>query len=133
MAHNEAISPVEDAAVLEALFDQSPTGLLILDTDLRILRLNLTRPALHAVHPEQTTGRHITDVYDLSAPAEVEAMLAGVLESGAPARGQLVGVRPKGAPGPEYLFSVSATRLESPKGRIWGCWRRCSMSPSAKG
>ncbi|MET8809142.1 PAS domain-containing protein [Streptomyces sp. NPDC004546] len=67
MAHDEAISPVEGAAVLEALFHQSPTGLLILDTELRILRINLTRPVLHAVPPEQITGRHVTEVYDLSA------------------------------------------------------------------
>ncbi|MER5918289.1 PAS domain-containing protein, partial [Streptomyces sp. NPDC001982] len=120
MAHNEAISPVEDAAVLEALFDQSPTGLLILDTELRILRINLTRPVLHEAPPEQITGRYLTDVYDLSAPGQVEAMLHGVLESGAPVRGRLVGVRPKGAPGPEYLFSVSASRLEGSQGRILG-------------
>ncbi|MFF3516178.1 SpoIIE family protein phosphatase [Streptomyces sp. NPDC002573] len=120
MAQNEAISPVEDAAVLETLFHQSPTGLLILDTNLRILRINLTRPVLRAAPPEQIVGRHLTDVYDLSAPGEVEAMLHGVLKSGAPARAQLVGVRPKGAPGPEYLFSVSVSRLESPQGRICG-------------
>ncbi|MEU6653900.1 SpoIIE family protein phosphatase [Streptomyces sp. NPDC046900] len=120
MARNEAISPVEGAVVLEALFDQSPTGLLILDTELRILRIHLIRPVLHAAPPRQIIGRHITDVYDLSAPGEVEAMLHGVLESGTPARGRLVGVRPKGAPGPEYLFSVSVSRLEDSQGRIWG-------------
>ncbi|MGW1803325.1 SpoIIE family protein phosphatase, partial [Streptomyces sp. NPDC001984] len=120
MAQNEAISPVEGAAVLEALFDQSPTGLLILDTELRILRIHFTRPVLHEAPPEQIMGRHITDEYDLSAPGEVEAMLHGVLESGAPVRGRLVGVRPKRAPGPEYLFSVSASRLEDSQGRIWG-------------
>jgi anti-sigma regulatory factor (Ser/Thr protein kinase) len=122
VARNEAISPVEDedAAVLEVLFDQSPTDLLILDPDLRVLRVNLTRPLLHEVPLEQIIGRHITDVYDLSAPGEVGAMLGDVLESGAPVRGRLVGVRPKGALGPGYLFSVSASRLESQRGRILG-------------
>ncbi|MFJ7949682.1 SpoIIE family protein phosphatase [Streptomyces sp. NPDC096354] len=120
MAQNEAVSSVEDAAVLEVLFDQSPTDLLILDTDLRILRINLTRPLLHEVPLEQIVGRHFTDVYDLSPPGEVEAMLGGVLASGAPVRGRLVGVRPKGVSGPEYRFSVSASRLESRQGRILG-------------
>ncbi|MFD8031147.1 SpoIIE family protein phosphatase [Streptomyces sp. NPDC059717] len=120
MAQDETISPAEDAAVLEALFDHSPTGLMILDPELRILRINLTRPALHNVDLAQIVGRHITDVYDLSAPGEVQEMLDGVLESGAPAQGHLVRVRPKGAPGPEYLFSVSVSRLESPRGRVWG-------------
>ncbi|MDT0468075.1 SpoIIE family protein phosphatase [Streptomyces gibsoniae] len=120
MAHNEAISPVVEAAALEALFHQSATGLLILDADLRILRINLIRPVLHEAPPERVMGRRFTDVYDFSAPGEVEAMADGVLASGAPARGRLVGVRPKGAPGPEYLFSVSVSRLESPPGRILG-------------
>ncbi|MGV9249034.1 SpoIIE family protein phosphatase [Streptomyces sp. NPDC003710] len=120
MAQDDAISPVEGVAVLEALFQQSPTGLLILDTQLRILRLNLTVPGLHGTPPGQIVGRHFTEVYDLSAPGEVVAMLEGVLASGAPARDHLVRVRPKGAPGPEYLFSVSASRLESPQRRVLG-------------
>ncbi|MER5518400.1 SpoIIE family protein phosphatase [Streptomyces sp. NPDC002763] len=120
MPHNEAVSPGKGAAVLEALFHQSPTGLLILDTELRILRINLTRPVLHGASQGQIVGRHITDVYDLSAPGEVEGMLRGVLETGAPVRGRLVGVRPKDEPGPEYLFSVSASRLEDAQGRVWG-------------
>ncbi|MEU2622437.1 SpoIIE family protein phosphatase [Streptomyces sp. NPDC007157] len=120
MAHNEAVSLGKGAAVLEALFHQSPTGLLILDTELRILRLSLTRPDLHGAPHDRIVGRYITDVYDLSAPSEVEAMLLSVLESGKPVRGRLVGVRRKGTPGPEYLFSVSASRLEDAQGRAWG-------------
>ncbi|WP_329292851.1 ATP-binding SpoIIE family protein phosphatase [Streptomyces sp. NBC_01455] len=120
MPQDETISPVEDAAVLEALFQHSRTGLLILDTQLRIRRFSVPRPVLHEEPPEQILGRPVTDVYNLSAPGEVEAILYGVLQSGVPARGQLVGVRPKGASGPEYLFSVSASRLESLQGRILG-------------
>ncbi|MEU6773095.1 SpoIIE family protein phosphatase [Streptomyces sp. NPDC046759] len=105
---------------METLFRQSPTGLLILDRQLRILRINITRPALHKPPFDQIVGRRLTDVYDLSAPGEVEAMLHGVLESGAPARNRLVGLRAKGSPGPEYVFSVSASRLEDSQGRIWG-------------
>ncbi|MGW0212624.1 PAS domain-containing protein, partial [Streptomyces sp. NPDC003233] len=120
MAHNEAISPVAGAAVLESLFHRSPTGLMVLDTELRILWTNVNTPVLKSGPPEEILGRHFTDVYDLSAPGEVEAMLHGVLESGAPARGRRVGVRPKGAPGPEYRFSVSASRLEDTRGRILG-------------
>ncbi|MFF8424393.1 SpoIIE family protein phosphatase [Streptomyces sp. NPDC016566] len=120
MAHNEAISPVEVAAVLEALFHQSPAGLMLLDTELRILWINVNTPVLKSGTPEEIIGRHLTDVCDLSAPGEVEATLHGVLESGAPARGRRLGVRPKGAPGPEYRFSVSAFRLEDAQGRILG-------------
>ncbi len=120
VVQNEAVSPVEDAAVLKALFRQSPTGLLILDKDLRILRVSLSRPVLPEASLERVRGRRLTDVYALSAPGEVEAMLAGVLESGMPAQGWLVGVRRKDVPGPEYLFSLSASRLESPRARVLG-------------
>ncbi|MFI1765914.1 SpoIIE family protein phosphatase [Streptomyces sp. NPDC020800] len=120
MAENEVASHAGDAAVLEALFHQSPTNLLVLDTELRILRISLAGPVLYESPPERIAGRHITDVFDLSAPGEVEAMLESVLESGAPARGQLVGVRAKGTPGPEYRFSVSASRLQGPQGKVWG-------------
>nr|WTB30162.1 SpoIIE family protein phosphatase [Streptomyces sp. NBC_00830] len=119
MAQHEAVSPGVGAAVLEALFHQSPAGLLVLDTEMRILRVHAA-PPLREAPPEQIMGRHFTDVYDLSAPGEVEAMLGGVLESGAPARGRLVGVRPMDAPGPEYLFSISASRVEDSEGRILG-------------
>ncbi|MFF7188895.1 SpoIIE family protein phosphatase [Streptomyces sp. NPDC008222] len=108
------------AAVLEALFHQSPTGLLVLDTDLRILRVKAAPPLLDEVPCEQITGRHCNDVYDLSAPGAFEAMLHSVLESGTPAREQLVRARRKAAPGPEYLFSVSASRLEDRQGTILG-------------
>ncbi|MCX4571854.1 PAS domain-containing protein [Streptomyces sp. NBC_01571] len=120
MPQNEAVPAVEDSAVLEALFRQSPTGLLILDRELRVLRASLPRPVLRKEPAEQPIGRRLTDVYALSAPGELEAMLKGVLESGTPAQSRLVGLRPKGAPGPEYLFSVSASRLQSPQGRVLG-------------
>ncbi|MFI6352973.1 SpoIIE family protein phosphatase [Streptomyces sp. NPDC050743] len=120
MAPNEASSPVTDAAAFDALFHRSPTGLVILDTELRVLRINIIRPVLHKLPPDQVTGRRLTDVYDLSAPDDVLAMLHDVLESGAPARRRLVGVRPKSSPGPEHLFSVSVSRLESPQGKVLG-------------
>ena len=120
MAHNEAVSRVEGAAVLEALCHQSLAGLMVLDTELRILWISVNTPVLKSGPSEETRCRHFTDVYDLSAPGEVEAMLHGVLESGEPARGRRVGVRPKGAPGPEYRFSLSASRLEDAQGRILG-------------
>ena len=62
MARNEAISPVEGAAVLEALFHQSPTGLMVLDTELRILRINVRTPVLRTAPIEQIKGRLFIDV-----------------------------------------------------------------------
>ncbi|MEU7428934.1 SpoIIE family protein phosphatase [Streptomyces sp. NPDC040750] len=120
MAHSEAISVAEGAAVLEALFHQSPTGLMVLDRELRILRISVNTPVLRTAHPEEIIGRHFTEVYDLSGPGEVEAMLHGVLERGAPIRGRLVGARRKGAQGPECQFSVSVFRLEDVQGKILG-------------
>ncbi|MEU9214380.1 SpoIIE family protein phosphatase [Streptomyces sp. NPDC048415] len=118
MAQNEAVSPGVGRAVLEALFNRAPAHLLILDTELRILRVNLPTTFLRDVPPERFLGRRLTDVYDFSAPGEVEAELCGVLESGTPLE-RLVRVRAAAA-APEYLFSVSSYRLEDPQGTILG-------------
>ncbi|MEU4038378.1 SpoIIE family protein phosphatase [Streptomyces collinus] len=120
MAHRQAISSDEGVALLDALFRQSPTGLMVLDRELRIVRISVNTPVLHPEPPEQITGRRFTDVYDLSGPDEVEAMLQGVLKSGEPMRGRLVGARRKGAPGPGRQVSVSASRLEDTQGRTFG-------------
>ncbi|MFF4441636.1 SpoIIE family protein phosphatase [Streptomyces sp. NPDC001621] len=120
MAHYEAISVAEGAAMLEALFHESPTGLMVLDRELRILRISASTPVLRTAPPEEIIGRHFTEVYDISGPGEVEAMLHGVLERGAPIRGRLVGARRKGARGPECQFRVSASRLEDGQGKILG-------------
>lgn len=108
------------AAMLGALSAQLPMGLHVLDQELRIVRATATPPILGDESPEQLVGRHLTDVYNLSEPAGNEAMLRTVLESGAPARERLVRVRPRHAPGPEYVFSVSAFRLDDPDGHVLG-------------
>lgn len=108
------------AAVLGALSAQSLMGLHVLDQHLRIVRATFTTPILGDESPEQLVGRRLTDVYNLSDPAGTENLLRTVLESGAPAREPLVRVRPKHAPGPEYVFSVSAFRLDDPDGHVLG-------------
>ncbi|WP_322974019.1 SpoIIE family protein phosphatase [Actinacidiphila oryziradicis] len=116
----EAATGGMGAAVLEALFTQSPVGLYVLDTELRIVRANKATRATSGVPAERTVGRRLTDVYDLSAPSEIQAIFRRVLESGMPAREHLLRARAKAESGGEYVASVSAFPLQDPHGTVLG-------------
>lgn len=108
-------------AILDALFTQSPVGLHVLDTELRVVRVNAAAWAIRGVPVEGLVGLHFTEAYaGLSAPDEVEAMLRGVLESGVPVREHLVRRRLAAEQGREGIGSVSVFRLQDPQGTVLG-------------
>lgn len=106
--------------MFEALFDQSAVGLHLLDTDLRVVRVNPATPAMQGVRVEDLFGRSFTDVYGLVDPDPVEALARGVLDSGVPVTGRIVGARHKSDPSRERLHEVSASRLQAPSGEVLG-------------
>ncbi|GAA3778483.1 SpoIIE family protein phosphatase [Streptomyces chiangmaiensis] len=108
------------AAVLEAFFKQWPQGLYLLDTDLRLVRVNTATRNLPDMPADGGLGRRFTDVFDLSAPGETEAVVHEVLDSGVPALGRLVRGRPKGSTGLGRLYSLSVLRLEDAQGAVLG-------------
>lgn len=83
----EATGPDVGSAALEALFAHAPVGMHVLDKKLRIVSANNAARAMCGVPDERIVERRLTDVYALSTPDEVEAMLRGVLESGVPRLG----------------------------------------------
>ncbi|WP_405677164.1 MULTISPECIES: SpoIIE family protein phosphatase [unclassified Streptomyces] len=116
-------------AVLDALFTQSPVGLQVLDTELRVVRVNTATRAMHGVPAERILGRHFIDALadlsvpefaSLSAPEEVETMVRGVLDSGVAVRDRLVGYRLAADHGRERTYSVSVFRLQDPEGTVLG-------------
>ncbi|WUN28844.1 SpoIIE family protein phosphatase [Streptomyces sp. NBC_00316] len=108
-------------AILDALFTQSPVGLHILDTELRVVRVNAAARGMRGVPVEGLTGLHFAEAYaGLSAPDEVEAMLRGVLESGVPVREHLVHRRLASEQGREACGSMSVFRLQDPQGTVLG-------------
>ncbi|WP_326668211.1 SpoIIE family protein phosphatase [Streptomyces sp. NBC_01257] len=104
-------------ALLDALFSQSAVGLHVLDTQLRVERVNTLSDA---VAPERIVGRHFTDAYRLQDPEESEELLRGVLESGTPLLNHVIRGRLMEAPGPDRSLMVTVHRLDDPSGRPLG-------------
>ncbi|MFE4672067.1 SpoIIE family protein phosphatase [Streptomyces sp. NPDC055817] len=108
-------------AILDALFTRSPVGLHVLDTGLRVVRVNSAARSMRGVSVEGLVGLHFAEAYaGLTAPDEVEAMLRGVLESGVPVREYLVRARMASEQGREGIGSVSVFRLQDPQGTVLG-------------
>ncbi|MEV0784572.1 SpoIIE family protein phosphatase [Streptomyces sp. NPDC050423] len=105
------------AALLDALFDQSAVGLHVLDTELRVERVNTLSDAVDA---EQLVGLHFTEAYRLDDPDEAERLLHQVLESGTPVLDRVIRGRPARAPGPSHSLRVTLHRLDDPEGRPLG-------------
>ncbi|MGW9441140.1 SpoIIE family protein phosphatase [Streptomyces sp. NPDC055607] len=109
-----------DEAVLDAVFTQSDIGLHVLDTDLRVVRVNPVAVGVRGLPAERIVGLPAAEAY---APLGVdvdEAMLREVLATGRPALDHLVRGHPFTDPRSEYVFSVSAHRLQDDAGRVLG-------------
>lgn len=104
--------------MLEALFTQSPIGLHLIDTDLRVLRVNTATPFLRNLHMGDPRGRPVSEVYSF-VDDDVEALLRGVLDTGVPVRQRIVRAHAEGA-AHERNFEVSALRLEGSERSVLG-------------
>ncbi|PVC68380.1 SpoIIE family protein phosphatase [Streptomyces sp. CS081A] len=109
-----------DEAVLDAIFTQSDVGLHVLDTELRVVRVNPVAVGVRGIPAERIVGLPATEAY---APLGVdvdEEMLREVLATGRPRLDHLVRGRPFTDPRSEYVFSVAAHRLLDAAGRVLG-------------
>ncbi|WSY80368.1 SpoIIE family protein phosphatase [Streptomyces sp. NBC_00876] len=104
-------------ALLDTLFNQSAVGLHVLDTELRVERVNALSDT---VPPEQIVGLYFTEAYELEAPEESERLLRGVLESGVPVLNRVIRGRIMGAQVPGHSLNVTVHRLDDPSGRPLG-------------
>ncbi|MEV0179781.1 SpoIIE family protein phosphatase [Streptomyces sp. NPDC050625] len=109
------------ASMVEALFTQSPVGLHLLDTELRVVRVNTATPAMRNIPMDQVIGRPLREVYDVvDDQEELEAEALRVLETGVPMRDRVVRARVKGDPPRVGHFEITVLRLESPSGAVIG-------------
>ncbi|MET7609024.1 SpoIIE family protein phosphatase [Streptomyces avermitilis] len=122
MAHSDPGRQLDEtaASMLEALFTQSPIGLHLLDTDLRVVRINTATPLMRGVSLDDLEGRPARDAYDLVQGVDLEALLRGVLDTGVPVLQRIVQARSNGDPPPERHFEVSVVRLENPRRSVLG-------------
>ncbi|MGW6939692.1 SpoIIE family protein phosphatase [Streptomyces xanthophaeus] len=110
-----------DLAVLDALFTQSPVGLHVLDTELRLVRINTATRSMLKVPVEGLLGRHFTDAFTgLESPGEVTEMVRGVLATGVPVRERLLRSRFNTEQGRERTHSISVFRLVDGQGGVLG-------------
>ncbi|MEU2113889.1 SpoIIE family protein phosphatase [Streptomyces sp. NPDC019507] len=107
-------------ALVEALFTQSPVGLVVVDTDLRIVRINTASEGMRGASVQHLLGRPFTEVLSMSDPGAVEAMIRGVLNSGMPVHDRLVKGRPPAEVRRDHIYSVSAFRLRDSGGQVRG-------------
>ncbi|MFD0019620.1 SpoIIE family protein phosphatase [Streptomyces sp. NPDC058382] len=104
-------------ALLNTLFSQSTVGLHVLDTQLRVERVNTLSDA---VGTEKLVGLHFTEAYRLDDPDDAELLLHRVLETGEPVLDRVIRGRLMGAPGPSRSLMVTLHRLDAPDGRTLG-------------
>ncbi|MET7438859.1 SpoIIE family protein phosphatase [Streptomyces sp. NPDC005496] len=109
-----------DDAVLDAVFTQSAVGLHVLDTDLRVVRVNTVAVGMRGVPEDSIVGRSVTEAYAGLSDDVVESTVREVLETGRPSRDVLVRAYPRVDPGREHVFSTSAFRLQDRTGRPLG-------------
>ncbi|WP_369268868.1 SpoIIE family protein phosphatase [Streptomyces sp. R11] len=120
MAHRDPGGRVDEAAalMLEALFTQSPVGLHLFDTDLRVLRVNTATPGMRNLSMDDLRGRPVREVYSL-VDDDVEALLREVLDTGVPVRQRIVRAHVEGDTQARN-FEVSALRLEGSQRSVLG-------------
>ncbi|WNI26402.1 SpoIIE family protein phosphatase [Streptomyces sp. ITFR-16] len=106
-----------ERALLDTLFSQSAVGLHVLDTQLRVERVNtLSDPAAS----DRILGLHFTEAYRLDDPEEADRLLHEVLETGEPVLNRVIRGRLAGAPGPDRSLMVTLHRLDAPDGTALG-------------
>ncbi|MFF4922255.1 MULTISPECIES: SpoIIE family protein phosphatase [unclassified Kitasatospora] len=85
MAEAAAVQAVErDLAVRDALFEQSPLGIAIMDTGLRYTAVNRTLAEMNGVAPDDHVGRTTGETLPERAADEITAIQRQVLATGEP-------------------------------------------------
>ncbi|MFE7950228.1 PAS domain-containing protein [Streptomyces sp. NPDC057426] len=108
------------SGVLDAVFTQSPVGLHVLDTDLRVLHINSAAAGARGISAREIVGRPFSEVYSRFGAGLLEGALREVLASGTPLFDRRVTGYPPDDPAREHIFSVSVFRLEDDLGRPLG-------------
>ncbi|MFI6844249.1 SpoIIE family protein phosphatase [Kitasatospora sp. NBC_00085] len=109
-----------DRAVLRALLTESPVGLHILDTDLRLVRFNSASQGMRGVQPDEVVGRRLREVAPGVVTDAIEQTLRHVLDTGEPVVDFVQPGYPPSDPAHHRVFSMSAFQLKDESSRVLG-------------
>lgn len=109
-----------DRAVLEALFNQSPISVTVMDAELRHQRVNSAAERITSFRAEQLIGRRIGELTPRGGVEEIEGVLRRVRDTGEPVLDfKFAGYVPSD-PDREHVWSLSSFRLTDPAGGLLG-------------
>ncbi|MFI8182996.1 SpoIIE family protein phosphatase [Actinacidiphila glaucinigra] len=109
-----------DMALSSSLVDQSPIGLAVFDTDLRIVRVNRAMEELHGLPAAAMLGRRVREISRGSEFRVIEARMREVLETGEPLLDQDTVVRTYADQEHDHAWSISYYRIQDATGRVLG-------------
>ncbi|MEV7321920.1 PAS domain-containing protein [Streptomyces sp. NPDC093970] len=109
-----------DDAVLDALFNRSPTSLCVYDPELRLRRFNPAARGMQGVFDEDSVGRTPDEIWPDSNADAFEIDMRRVLETGVPRIEFEKRGRPPEDREHEHVFRTSIFRLEDPSGDVLG-------------
>ncbi|MET9617607.1 SpoIIE family protein phosphatase [Kitasatospora indigofera] len=118
LAEARVLQAVErDLAVRDALFEQSPLGIAVLDTDLRYTAVNQTLADMNGVPIDEHTGRTTGETLPERAADEITAIQRQVLATGEPVIDVTLASPVTARAG---FRSISYSRMTDRAGRVLG-------------
>ncbi|MEU0247679.1 SpoIIE family protein phosphatase [Streptomyces sp. NPDC006235] len=109
-----------EVALSTRMIAQSPTGLAVLDTDLRYVSVNPALEELNGVPAEEHLGRTVREVVPRMDVDALEAAARRVLDTGEPVVDQSTIGRTPADPDQDHAWSISLYRLENAFGTVLG-------------
>ncbi len=110
--------PVDDAAVLDALFAGSPQGLFLLDGDRKVTRYNPSARGVRALPAETVLGHYVEDFAPDLGTHEIAHLIDEVLTTGEPLRNRLIRGRSPSEPHHTLAVQVSLFPLRDGPGLV---------------
>ncbi|MFJ4602496.1 SpoIIE family protein phosphatase [Streptomyces griseoluteus] len=107
-----ASDPIDDAAVLNALFGNSPQGLFVFDTERKVRRYNPSGRGVRKLAAEDVVGHDVEDFAPGVESAELTSLMDEVLASGVPLRRMLI--RGQSPSDPDRTLTVEVSLFPLP-------------------
>ncbi|MFD7874048.1 SpoIIE family protein phosphatase [Streptomyces sp. NPDC059766] len=109
-----------DVAMTARMVQQSPTGLAVLDTELRFVSVNPALERIDGIPAEDHFGRTFHEVLPLLDADALESEARQVLRTGRPVTHRRIMGRTPADPDEDHAWAMSLYRLEDARGTVLG-------------